>query len=346
MMGSGVRIPLAAPALSSNTAIVKISRVSVGVSTDPLCPAAGFRAVFRGVASLRRVGPAGGGFAAKFSAHNGPHGSHLEGPVRPAPARGAPPPPAARPISRCVGAPIHDSAIDTDIDSDRDSVLASAEDFGYRDAELVRRIGGTLTEMSPSPTPPDPPASGEPLRDFLIRRDRELTQQIAALRGQLAVKEKDQVEIRKAMTAVGLYAEQLRPMVDNDPLALSYNNPLALSRGGVLVGALSQMNSAHTPPALALSSPVLTAGTPLTIKEMILNALKDHFREGATPADLRGYIRVAYGREIDRNSISPQLARLREEGVVEQMLGLLNEGKWQLKEAARQKAFYGGGPEK
>jgi hypothetical protein len=63
----------------------------------------------------------------------------------------------------------------------------------------------------------------------------------------------------------------------------------------------------------------------MTIKQMIDNALRDHFRKGATPIELREYFWIAYGRNIDRNSISPQLARLREGGRV-----IPVGGKWKL----------------
>jgi DNA-binding transcriptional ArsR family regulator len=66
----------------------------------------------------------------------------------------------------------------------------------------------------------------------------------------------------------------------------------------------------------------------LTIKEMVLNALRDHFHAGATPSELREYFRMVYSKDIDRNSISPQLARLREEGLVENDNAL--SGKWKL----------------
>jgi hypothetical protein len=67
-----------------------------------------------------------------------------------------------------------------------------------------------------------------------------------------------------------------------------------------------------------------------TIKQLVLRALIDHFHDGATPLELRTYIRDAYGREIDRTSMGPQLSRMRDEGVLIQPLGLLNEGKWRL----------------
>jgi hypothetical protein len=68
----------------------------------------------------------------------------------------------------------------------------------------------------------------------------------------------------------------------------------------------------------------------MTIKQLVIRALTDHFHDGATPAELRAYILNAYGREITRGSMGPQIARLQEEGTIEQPPGLLNEGKWKL----------------
>ena len=151
-------------------------------------------------------------------------------------------------------------------------------------------------------------AGDEALPDYLKRRERELVQQTAALRGMLAPKEKELAEVRQAMQAVGIqrsYADELRPFLDQDQ-----QNPY---------GILNQ--NPYTPLPLLSQS--------MTIKEMILRALNDHFREGATPSELRDYMSTAYGREIDRNSISPQLARLREEGVIMQS-NHPSDGKWRL----------------
>jgi len=149
-------------------------------------------------------------------------------------------------------------------------------------------------------------AEEEDLAAFLKRRERTLIQQAAALRGMLAPKEEELARVRKAMEAVGVkpdYVEALRPFLDPN------RNPYSPA-----------LDDSYNPYAITDR-----AGTPLpafvesmTIKEMILRALADHFRDGATPSELRDYIRTAYGREVDRNSISPQLARLREEGIVMQ----------------------------
>jgi hypothetical protein len=161
--------------------------------------------------------------------------------------------------------------------------------------------------------------STENLRDYLVRRHSELEKQIAALRGQLTAKETEQADVRKAMAAVGMAGTAFLAYVD-DQSVLTISQGQEIPAGSALAGA------ALAGSALAGAS----AAPPLTIKQMILHALNDHFHEGATPAELRDYIRVAYGREVDKKSISPQLARLRDEGYIQQPPGMLNEGKWQL----------------
>jgi hypothetical protein len=51
------------------------------------------------------------------------------------------------------------------------------------------------------------------------------------------------------------------------------------------------------------------------------------YHDGATLAELRDYMNITMGRDIDRTSISPQLTRLREDGILVQ----LDDGKWCLK---------------
>jgi hypothetical protein len=163
----------------------------------------------------------------------------------------------------------------------------------------------------------------ESLHDLLKRRERELVHQITAIHGQLtrelAPRERELAEVRQAMAAVGL-----KP-----------GNPLTDLLAPPEEGTVRYDYSTELTPFLptgAVSNATVNLSEQPTIKQLILRALGDQFRdEGATPAQLRTYIHDAYGREIDRTSMGPQLSRLREEGLVEQMMGMLNEGKWTLK---------------
>jgi len=138
--------------------------------------------------------------------------------------------------------------------------------------------------------------ANEPIGEFLVRRDRELTQQIDALRGQITPKEQEREQVRTAMRALGLSAAEATYTIVGQPVELL----------------------------------TLPGGT-LTIKQMVLAALRDHFHKGATPSELRDYMKTAYGRDVDRNSIGPQLARLRERGAVHQH----NDGRWSITRAGK-----------
>jgi hypothetical protein len=166
-------------------------------------------------------------------------------------------------------------------------------------------------------------ANDEPLSDYLKRRERELVQQTAALRGMLIPKEQELANVRQAMEAVGIkrsYVEQLQPFLDqeqDEQVQPMHGLLHSESHPGIL-------NSGPFP--WELGNPLRMES--LTIKEMILRALNEHFHLGATPSELSDYMRNAYGRDVDRNSISPQLTRLRDEGLVQNTNALT--GKWEI----------------
>jgi hypothetical protein len=57
----------------------------------------------------------------------------------------------------------------------------------------------------------------------------------------------------------------------------------------------------------------LPAARFMTMKQLVLYALKDHFKNGATGKQLVEFLKSTCGREIARESLSPQLSRLRAE---------------------------------
>jgi hypothetical protein len=167
-----------------------------------------------------------------------------------------------------------------------------------------------LNEMTPGPgpLPPAQPAN-ETLADFLDRRERELMHRLAAIQGEMAPLEAEISQIRRAKAAVATpptidnsvpprnanYVDALRPFLEVKPMGI-----------GTVSGS----------------------GALMTIKQLVIRALLHQFRDGATPAQLREFIRDAYGRDIERSSLSPQLSRLKAGGIVEQP-NLLND-VWKL----------------
>ncbi len=135
-------------------------------------------------------------------------------------------------------------------------------------------------------------------RDFLERRRRELEQQLSALHGQMSAlrneieaKKSEIGEIDRAIAAIG-----------------------PLTKVDISVGAVN----------IEVGSPVI--GTPelrsgrydaMTIKELIVQALLDHFPEGGSSAEIREFIKNAYGREIEQSTLRPQLHRLKEGEAIE-----------------------------
>jgi len=55
----------------------------------------------------------------------------------------------------------------------------------------------------------------------------------------------------------------------------------------------------------------------MTIKQLVREALDTCFRDGATVKQLIGFFKESWDREIRQESLSPQLSRLRTDGVIE-----------------------------
>jgi hypothetical protein len=168
----------------------------------------------------------------------------------------------------------------------------------------------------------DNPRPNEPLKDLLLRRERELVEQIASLRNELEPRESELTEVRQAMVAIGLSP---RGALSG---TIVPNPPPGGWAGALSARFLPQKNSfadiQGSPPAL------LSSVEQPTIKQLVFRSFTDHFHDGATPAELRAHIRDTYGREIDRTSMSPQLARMRDEGILVPPMGTPDEGKWRL----------------
>jgi len=160
----------------------------------------------------------------------------------------------------------------------------------------------------------------ETLRSFLERRERELTHQVAALCGQIESKRAELAEIQRVRAT-------LAPSPPSPPDVSSFERAADDIRAAPNRPRVDLMQQTDNPPVAVPSS-----NEKLTIKSMILTALSSHYHDGATPAELRIFIKNVFRREIDRTSMSPQLARLREDGAVEQ-----TDRKWRLSERARQR---------
>lgn len=125
-------------------------------------------------------------------------------------------------------------------------------------------------------------------------RKRELTAQIAAIKGQLAPKEAELVQIEKALTI-------LEPPPD-------YVSPEA---------ALKSFLD-NTSGAADAKRSIDPKYANMTIKELVIQALIDHFPKGGTMMEIRDFIRLGYGRTIEPSSLRPQMHRLKAAGILGQ----------------------------
>ncbi|HXW24759.1 MAG TPA: hypothetical protein VEK73_08445 [Xanthobacteraceae bacterium] len=67
----------------------------------------------------------------------------------------------------------------------------------------------------------------------------------------------------------------------------------------------------HVPTAIVRGSPPAPSHTQLTIKQLVMQALRAKHPGGFDTAQLREFIRDAYGRTIEPDSLRPQLVRLK-----------------------------------
>lgn len=141
--------------------------------------------------------------------------------------------------------------------------------------------------------------------EFLERRERELTHELAGLRGEVDVREKELAHVRSARRQIDLLGA-------ND--AADFGKPKQISIEGVSAKGIAGEIKASVGHEIKKADAQYDH---LTIKELILKAMDDHFHNGATAIELREFIKNAYGRDIDRASLTPQMSRLRDEGILE-----------------------------
>ena len=165
----------------------------------------------------------------------------------------------------------------------------------------------------------------ETTAQFLYRRRRELAAQISALRGQLAPKEAELAQIDQMLALAdprGAVAAKfdVPPQSSSVPYATQLEQFLEpLDLGGSQLEALSELTKSGTPLALAAAAQRYDPKfARMTIKELVVQAIVDHFPNGGKSADIREFIRNGYGREIDQASLRPQMHRLKADTILTQ----------------------------
>jgi len=205
------------------------------------------------------------------------------------------------------------------------------------------------------------PMAEESTLPFLYRRRRELIAQIAALRGQLAPKERELEQVDKMLTTVGApldasaellpqrnsnavitdYAAALRPFIEHDdkfkdfvehdhkfkemveqlktatgvsPETLQKLKELTVFPGSTEIEAIKKAIEGFSAQVVAPSQKYVN----MTIKELVIQALIDHFPKGGTMMEIRDFIRLGYGKTIEPSSMRPQMHRLKADGILGQ----------------------------
>jgi hypothetical protein len=184
---------------------------------------------------------------------------------------------------------------------------------------------------------------GEPLREYLDRRETELQININALHDQLRPQESELAEIRRAKGALGIPILHL--VVSHSGASLEIGSapdrlPSEDRTSTPSEQEALQVDATVTVPPFTLTASAVTAGPPqisrpdlrqmsayqhLTMKQLVMKALNEHFQKGATARQLREFFRDAWGRPIKRANLSPQLSRLLKEGIIS-----LDNGVWSL----------------
>ena len=163
----------------------------------------------------------------------------------------------------------------------------------------------------------------ETLRAFLERRERELANQILALEGTLREKRVELAQVRIAkerVEAMGMPDVAFGVSIGDKRAA---DDPEGVE--GFQKVIVNATNGMFGPDASQLS-----------IESLIQRALVSRGSQGATAVELGDFIRDAYGRDVQPDSLRAQLARSRARGMVEQL-----DGKWLLTRAGR---WYGDQP--
>ena len=142
------------------------------------------------------------------------------------------------------------------------------------------------------------------VREFLDERERCLREAIDTLRSEVIPLEQELLEVRLAKGALK------RDAANSDQPRLALASPAVL-----------RVHDAHT--ATSAGQPTLTTDpyrSPyfrLTIKQLVQKALEEHFQHGASANEMLHLFENVYGRgDIARTSLSPQLSRLREDGII------------------------------
>lgn len=169
----------------------------------------------------------------------------------------------------------------------------------------------------------------ESLRDLLGRRWQEKIHQRAAVRGQLAALDAELADIHRAMEALGVPYNKLVAAGEGLTIGgvegFSQRPAFSQASGDDVTAAQIAAGQRRLNAAVLSTTGVTQPPLPLMmsryqhmkLRTLIMQALVDNFPDGATAVQLREFLRNAYGRDVTRESLSPQLSRLYASSILE-----------------------------
>ncbi len=184
------------------------------------------------------------------------------------------------------------------------------------------------------------------VREYLEEREKELVNEadlifikMAQLRADLVPIEGELAEVRRAKNAIGTggivgtegigsLGQVLVPSLGSG--IGSFGSGIGGFGGGIGGGnALISVPPEQVPPSLQGLSGLNALGRTspydhLTMKQLVVKALEEHFHDGATTRQLLDFFRDAWGREVERTNLSPQISRLYHD----EEIGRSKEGAW------------------
>lgn len=134
----------------------------------------------------------------------------------------------------------------------------------------------------------------ETLTSFLSSREAKLLRQIKDLRNTLAPLERELDDVRKAKSLIFERGDAFR---------------------GVQVIYKFPDDTVHVIPRVKVSK--TSSPSDMTLKQMVVLALREQFPNGATAKELLQFFKNAWGRDVQRPSLSPQLSRLKEDRIID-----------------------------
>jgi hypothetical protein len=164
----------------------------------------------------------------------------------------------------------------------------------------------------------EPSPASTALRQFLEGHEEDLTAQISEFRGNLTPLEAELAEVKRAKAAIGLNVSQIASTVEGIAQVIAGVGRFTMvlneaqKRAAEILEAGQRNNTIDVTPTSPPPSPYAN----LTMKQLVLKALTEHFHCGATTRELIEFFRDAWGRNIERTNLSPQISRLYQEGAI------------------------------